>query len=560
MIDLNAGAQLPAVPANVLRIVQLGGLGEIGRNMAVLEINKELLIVDCGVLFPDETQPGVDLILPDFEPIRDRLDQISAMVITHGHEDHIGAIPYLLRERPDIPIYSGRLTLALIANKLKEFRISGNLIPVSDREIIRAGEFEVQFLAVTHSIPDAYGLFIKTVGGNIVHSGDYKNDPTPLDGRVTDIEFLTKAGDLGVDLLMIDSTGAEYPGVVESERTLAPVLNDLVAKAPGRIIVASFASHIHRVQQIINAAEKNGRNVALLGRSMVNTQRIARELGYLKARTETLINIDDVDSLPDNKVIVICTGSQGEPLAALSRIANRDHKLSISPGDTVILASSLVPGNETAVNNIINKLIRQGAEVIHKGNAEVHVSGHGSAGELIELMQVVRPKNVMAVHGEHRHQVANRKLATSIGVTESRIVVADNGAVIDLKKSGPEIVGQVDVGMVFVDGSSVGELAETSLTDRRILGEEGFISIFVAVDLVAGKVIAGPELHARGFAEDDSVFDDVIPQIVAVLETALAAGTIEARTLAQLVRRTTGKWVASRHSRRPMIVPVVVEA
>ena len=312
MIDLNAGAQLPAAPANVLRIVQLGGLGEIGRNMAVLEINKELLIVDCGVLFPDETQPGVDLILPDFEPIRDRLDQISAMVITHGHEDHIGAIPYLLRERPDIPIYSGRLTLALIANKLKEFRISGNLIPVSDREIIRAGEFEVQFLAVTHSIPDAYGLFIKTVGGNIVHSGDYKNDPTPLDGRVTDIEFLTKAGDLGVDLLMIDSTGAEYPGVVESERTLAPVLNDLVAKARGRIIVASFASHIHRVQQIINAAEKNGRNVALLGRSMVNTQRIARELGYLKARTETLINIDDVDSLPDNKVIVICTGSQGE--------------------------------------------------------------------------------------------------------------------------------------------------------------------------------------------------------------------------------------------------------
>ncbi len=560
MIDLNAGAQLPAAPANVLRIVQLGGLGEIGRNMAVLEINKELLIVDCGVLFPDETQPGVDLILPDFEPIRDRLDQISAMVITHGHEDHIGAIPYLLRERSDIPIYSGRLTLALIANKLKEFRISGNLIPVSDREIIRSGEFEVQFLAVTHSIPDAYGLFIKTVGGNIVHSGDYKNDPTPLDGRVTDIEFLTKAGDLGVDLLMIDSTGAEYPGVVESERTLAPVLNDLVAKAPGRIIVASFASHIHRVQQIINAAEKNGRNVALLGRSMVNTQRIARELGYLKARTETLINIDDVDSLPDNKVIVICTGSQGEPLAALSRIANRDHKLSISPGDTVILASSLVPGNETAVNNIINKLIRQGAEVIHKGNAEVHVSGHGSAGELIELMQVVRPKNVMAVHGEHRHQVANRKLATSIGVTESRIIVADNGAVIDLKKSGPEIVGQVDVGMVFVDGSSVGELAETSLTDRRILGEEGFISIFVAVDLVAGKVIAGPELHARGFAEDDSVFDDVIPQIVAVLETALAAGTIEARTLAQLVRRTTGKWVASRHSRRPMIVPVVVEA
>jgi ribonuclease J len=528
--------------------------------MAVLEINKELLIVDCGVLFPDETQPGVDLILPDFEPIRDRLDQISAMVITHGHEDHIGAIPYLLRERPDIPIYSGRLTLALIANKLKEFRISGNLIPVSDREIIRAGEFEVQFLAVTHSIPDAYGLFIKTVGGNIVHSGDYKNDPTPLDGRVTDIEFLTKAGDLGVDLLMIDSTGAEYPGVVESERTLAPVLNDLVAKAPGRIIVASFASHIHRVQQIINAAEKNGRNVALLGRSMVNTQRIARELGYLKARTETLINIDDVDSLPDNKVIVICTGSQGEPLAALSRIANSDHKLSISPGDTVILASSLVPGNETAVNNIINKLIRQGAEVIHKGNAEVHVSGHGSAGELIELMQVVRPKNVMAVHGEHRHQVANQKLATSIGVTESRIIVADNGAVIDLKKSGPEIVGQVDVGIVFVDGSSVGELAETSLTDRRILGEEGFISIFVAVDLVAGKVIAGPELHARGFAEDDSVFDDVIPQIVAVLETALAAGTIEARTLAQLVRRTTGKWVASRHSRRPMIVPVVVEA
>jgi len=553
-------SELAAAPRDTYRVYQLGGLGEIGRNMAIIELNNRLLIIDCGLLFPDETQPGVDLILPDFEPIRDRLGDIEAIVLTHGHEDHMGAIPFLLREAPEIPIYSSKFALALLAPKLKEYRVSAPLITVADREKVQIGEFQVQFLAVTHSIPDAFALVIKTSAGTILHTGDFKIDPLPLDGRKTDLEMLSHAGDLGVDLLMVDSTGAEMPGFVTPERDIAVVLQRVFTAAPGRIIVASFASHVHRIQQIINAADATNRSVAMVGRSMVKNQTIAAELGYLKVPGGTLISVDQITELPENRVVLICTGSQGEPMSALARMANGDHALALGETDTVVLASSLIPGNETSVNHLINKIMRQGTKVIHKGNADVHVSGHASAGELLQLFNAVRPRFVMPVHGEHRHQVANAKLAQLAGVTQDNVVIADNGDVLQLNQRSLELVGHFGVGMVFVDGSSVGEVAEASLKDRRILGEEGFISVFLAVDLVNGKVVVGPEIHARGFAEDDAVFADVIPQIVAAVEAALTAGQLDERALSQLVRRTTGKWVAARHSRRPMIVPVVVEA
>ena len=560
MTVVESTSELAAAPIDTYRIFQLGGLGEIGRNMAVIEFNSRLLIIDCGLLFPDETQPGVDLILPDFEPIRDRLADVEAIVLTHGHEDHMGAIPFLLREVPELPIYSSRFALALLAPKLKEHRVSAPLITVADRETVQIGEFQVQFLAVTHSIPDSFALVINTPAGTILHTGDFKIDPLPLDGRKTDLSMLSHAGDLGVDLLMVDSTGAEMPGFVTPERDIGVVLERVFAAASGRIIVASFASHVHRIQQIVNAAHATNRSVAMVGRSMVKNQTIAAELGYLKVPGGTLISVDQINELPENRVVLICTGSQGEPMSALSRMANGDHSLSLGENDTVVLASSLIPGNETSVNHLINKIMRQGTKVIHKGNADVHVSGHASAGELLQLFNAVRPRFVMPVHGEHRHQVANSKLAQLAGVKPANVVIADNGDVLQLNQSTLELVGHFGVGMVFVDGSSVGELAEASLKDRRILGEEGFISVFLAVDLVNGKVVVGTEIHARGFAEDDAVFADVMPQIVAAVETALAAGQLDERALSQLVRRTTGKWVAARHSRRQMIVPVVVEA
>lgn len=560
MIVSDSTSTISVAVKNALRIYQLGGLGEVGRNMAIIELNGKLLVIDCGLLFPDETQPGVDLILPDFEPIRDRLTDIEAIVLTHGHEDHMGAIPYLLREVPELPIYSSKFALALLAPKLKEYKVNAPLVTVSDREEVTIGEFKIQFLAVTHSIPDAFALVIKTPGGNILHTGDFKIDPLPLDGRKTDLEMFHQAGASGIDLLMVDSTNAEIPGFVPPERDIGAVLNRVFSAAAGRIIVASFASHVHRIQQIIDAAVASNRVVAMVGRSMVKNQTIAAELGYLKIPGGTLIAADQIDELPDNRVVIISTGSQGEPMSALSRMANGDHNVSLGANDTVVLASSLIPGNETSVNHLINRIIRQGATVIHKGNANVHVSGHAAAGELLQLFNAVKPRYVMPVHGERRHQVANGKLAEMSGLSSANVLIADNGDVVQLSNNKLEIVGHYGVGMVFVDGSSVGEVAETSLKDRRILGEEGFISVFLAVDLVNGKVVAGPEVHARGFAENEAVFDQVIPQIVAAVEGALISGQQDERTLSQIVRRTTGKWVAAQHSRRPMIVPVVVEA
>jgi ribonuclease J len=549
----------PALPANGLRVVALGGLGEIGRNMTVLEHAGRLLVVDCGVLFPEDHQPGVDLILPDFEWIRDRLQDVDAIVLTHGHEDHIGAVPYLLREKPDIPLVGSRFTLALLEAKLREHRITPYSLEVREGSRERLGPFDCAFVAVNHSIPDSLAVAIRTGAGLVLHTGDFKLDQLPLDGRLTDLRAFARLGEEGVDLLLVDSTNAEVPGVTTPERDISPVIDRVFDRAERRIIVACFASHVHRVQQTLDAAVAHGRQVAFVGRSMVRNMGIARDLGYLTIPEGLVVDTRSLDDIADERVVLVCTGSQGEPMAALSRMANRDHFVRIGSGDTVLLASSLIPGNENAVFRVINGLTRWGATVVHKGNALVHVSGHATAGELLYTYNIVGPRNVMPVHGEWRHLRANADLAIATGLAPERVVLAEDGVVVDLVDGRASIVGKVPCGYVYVDGSTVGDVTESSLKDRRILGDEGFVSVIVVVDSVTGKVSAGPEIHARGFAHDDSVFDAVRPLVEAALEQATSDGVGDTYQLQQLVRRTVGRWVSDTYRRRPMIIPVVLE-
>jgi ribonuclease J len=557
--DLTAPGPLPA---GGLRVIPLGGLGEVGRNMTVFEYDGRLLIVDCGVLFPEDHHPGVDLILPDFDPIRDRLDAVEALVLTHGHEDHIGATPYLLRERGDIPLVGSKLTLALLGSKLREHRLKETAqYEVAEGQTITFGPFVLEFVAVNHSIPDALAVVIRTGAGVVLHTGDFKMDQLPLDGRITDLRALARLGEEGVDLFLVDSTNAEVPGFTTSEQDIGPVLERVFHRSARRIIVACFASHVHRVQQVMDAAVLQGRKVAYVGRSMVRNMAVARDLGYLNVPADTLIDMREIDDHRPDEVVIVSTGSQGEPLSALARIAHRSHdRIHVEPGDTVVLASSLIPGNENSVFRVINGLTRLGANVVHKGNAMVHVSGHASAGELLYVYNVVRPRNVMPVHGEMRHLVANRRLAIDTGVDPDRAVLAEDGVVVDLVDGVASVTGKVDCGYVFVDGSSVGDITETALKDRRILGDEGFITVVVVVDASSGKLVAGPEIHARGFVEDDSVFDEVRPHIEDALREALSDGYDDPYQLQQVVRRTMGRWVNQTHRRRPMIIPVVLEA
>jgi ribonuclease J len=552
----------PALTSGTLRIVGLGGLGEIGRNMTVFEYQGRLLIVDCGVLFPEPDQPGVDLILPDFTSLEGRLDDIEAMVLTHAHEDHIGAVPYLLRQRDNIPLVGSRLTLALIRSKLTEHRITPATAEVAEGGRQSFGPFDLEFFAVNHSIPDALAVAITTPAGVVLHTGDFKMDQLPLDGRLTDLGGFARRGSEGVDLLMSDSTNAEVPGIVTSERDIAPVLNEMFAETKQRIIVACFASHVHRVQQVLDAAAAHGRRVAFVGRSMVRNMGVARDLGYLRVpsvRGGLLVDPRDAEGMPPGEVVLVCTGSQGEPMSALSRMAARDHPIRIAEGDTVILASSLIPGNESAVYRVINELTRWGARVVHKGNALVHVSGHAPAGELLYVLNLVKPRNFMPVHGEWRHLRAHAHLAELTGVPAGNVVIAEDGVVVDLAKGQATVVGKVPCGYVYVDGLSVGEVTESSLKDRRILGEEGFVSVVIVVDSTSGKLVAGPEIHARGSGIDDSGLGEVRPKIEEALVRAAADGINDPHQLGQLVRRTVGRWVNDGYRRRPMIIPVVIE-
>ena len=543
-----------------LRVIPMGGLGEVGRNMTAFEYDGRLLIVDCGVLFPEDHHPGVDLILPDWSGIRDRLDEVEALVLTHGHEDHIGATPYLLRERQDIPLVGSELTLALLDSKLREHRLRETVHHVvREGDRLTLGPFDLEFVAVNHSIPDALAVAIRTGTALVLHTGDFKMDQLPLDGRITDLRAFARLGEEGVDLFLTDSTNAETPGFTPAEKSITPVIDQVFRDSKQRIIVACFASHVHRVQQVLDAAVAHRRKVAYVGRSMVRNMGIARDLGYLHVPPNVLVEAKELADLPPERQVLISTGSQGEPMSALSRIAQRSHNfVHIEEGDTVLLASSLIPGNENAVYRVINGLARWGARVVHKGNALVHVSGHASAGELLYCYNIVRPRNVLPVHGEIRHMLANAALATATGVPN--VVIAEDGVVVDLVDGVASVAGKVDCGYVFVDGSSVGDITESDLKDRRILGEEGFISVIVVVDSVSGKVSAGPEIHARGFAEDDTTFDEIKQPIVDALDAAIREGSTDSYQLQQTVRRVVGRWVSNTHRRRPMIIPVVIEA
>src|SRR4051794_11684904 len=551
----------PDLPPAAIRIVALGGIKEIGRNMTLFEYSGRLLIVDCGMLLGKTNAPGIDITLPDWSFIADRLDDIDAVVLTHGHEDHIGALPYLLRERTDIPVYGSRLTLALLEAKLKERRIKNpDLRLVREGDQVTLAEWALQFFAVNHSIPDALAVAIKAGEQTILHTGDFKMDQTPLDGRLTDLPGFSRLGDQGVDLLLADSTNAEVGGFIPSERDVGVVVGDVIAKARGRIIVACFASHVHRVQQVLDAAVVSGRNVALVGRSMVRNMNIARELGLLDVPDGLIIDLKLAEELPSRRVLLISTGSQGEPLSALSRMANREHQsIRIGSEDTILLASSLIPGNETSVGQVINGLSRLGATVVHKSTALVHVSGHAPAGELRYLINAVRPRNLMPVHGEWRHLRAHAAIGRSMGVPDDRIMLAEDGTVVDLIDGVASISGRIPVGYVYVDGLEVGDIGETTLKDRRILGEDGFLTILVAVDLEEAKVVFGPEITSRGFSDDPAALDPITAELIEVVEKALADGTRDPDALQHLVRRTVGRWVDREYRRRPMLVPMVVE-
>ncbi|WP_304348602.1 ribonuclease J [Corynebacterium frankenforstense] len=550
----------PKAPKNGLRIYALGGISEIGRNMTVFEYNNRILIVDCGVLFPSSGEPGVDLILPDFGPIEDKLDRVEALVITHGHEDHIGAIPWLLKLRPNLPIIGSKFTLALIAAKCKEHRQRPKLIEVSDTSEENRGPFNLRFWNVNHSIPDCLGIVIKTGAGLVIHTGDIKLDQTPTGGKPTDLPALSRFGDEGVDLMLCDSTNSTTPGVSASEAEIRPTLKRLITEAKQRIILASFASNVYRVQAAVDAAVAAGRKVAFNGRSMIRNMEIAERMGYLKAPRGTIVSIDDAAKMAPHKVVLITTGTQGEPMAALSRMARREHRqITVRDGDLIILSSSLVPGNEEAVFGVINMLAQIGATVVTSRDAKVHTSGHGYAGELLFLWNAARPRNAMPVHGEWRHLRANKELAISTGVPEDRTVLAQNGVVVDLVDGRARVVGQIPVGHLYVDGTTMGEVDADVLADRTSLGTGGVVDITAVIDNRTGRLLEAPLVQTKGFSEDDR---GVVPEVRELVENTMndlaAEGENDPYRMVRQLRRKVSRFVEQKWRREPMVLPTVI--
>ncbi|MUL80342.1 MULTISPECIES: ribonuclease J [unclassified Mycolicibacterium] len=545
--------------AGGLRVTALGGISEIGRNMTVFEHLGRLLIVDCGVLFPGHDEPGVDLILPDLRHVEDRLDDVEALVVTHAHEDHIGAIPFLLKLRPDIPVVGSKFTIALIREKCREHRIKPVFVEVAERQSSQHGVFECEYFAVNHSIPGCLAVAIHTGAGTVLHTGDIKLDQQPLDGRPTDLPGMSRLGDAGVDLFLCDSTNSEHPGVSPSESEVGPTLHRLIRGAEGRVIVACFASNVDRVQQITNAAVALGRKVSYVGRSMVRNMGIARELGYLKVADDDILDIGAAEMMPAEKVVLITTGTQGEPMAALSRMSRGEHRsITLTAGDLIILSSSLIPGNEEAVYGVIDALAKIGARVVTNAQARVHVSGHAYAGELLFLYNGVRPRNVMPVHGTWRHMRANAALAASTGVPPENIVLAENGVSVDLVAGKASISGAVTVGKMFVDGLITGDVGDATLGERLILSS-GFVAVTVVVHRETGKPAAPVHLYSRGFSEDPKALESVARLVERELESLAADNITDPTRIAQAVRRTVGKWVGETYRRQPMIVPTVIE-
>ena len=550
----------PKAPKDGLRVVALGGISEIGRNMTVLEYKNRLIIVDCGVLFPSSDEPGVDLILPDFSYMEDKWDRVEALVVTHGHEDHIGAIPWLLKQRADIPIIASRFTLALIQAKTQEHRQRPKVIEVNDTSHIQRGPFDLRFFNVNHSIPECLGIVIKTGAGMVVHTGDVKMDQTPPDGKPTDLPALSRYGDEGIDLFLCESTNATIPGFSGSEAELAPTLRRLIMDAKQRVIVAAFASNVYRVQAVIDAAVKAGRKVAFNGRSMIRNMRIAQELGLLTAPENTIVEMNEAARMAPHKVVLVTTGTQGEPMAALSRMARREHRqITVRDGDLIILSSSLVPGNEEAVFGVINMLAQIGATVITGKDAKVHTSGHGFAGELLFLYNAARPSNVMPIHGEWRHIRANKELAVSTGVKPENVVLAQNGVVVDLVDGRARVVGQVPVGNLYVDGVTMGDVDADVLADRAEMREGGLITVTAVIDNRTGRPLEKPRAQARGYSDDAKEVLETVEQVVDdTLFDLAGSGENNPYRMAQEVRRRTERVINQKWRRSPMVVPTIV--
>lgn len=542
-----------------LRATALGGISEIGRNMTVFEHLGRLLIIDCGVLFPGHDEPGVDLILPDIRLIQDRLDDVEALVLTHAHEDHIGAIPFLLKLRADIPVVGSKFTCALVAAKCREHRIKPVFVQVAEGQRSTHGVFECEYFAVNHSIPDALAIAVHTGAGTVLHTGDIKLDQLPPDGRPTDLPGMSRLGDRGVDLFLCDSTNAEIPGVGPSESEVGPTLHRLIRGAEGRVIVACFASNVDRVQQIVDAAVALGRRVSFVGRSMVRNMGIAKDLGFLRVADSDLVDIGAAEMMPPEKVVLVTTGTQGEPLSALSRMSRGEHRsITLTAGDLVVLSSSLIPGNEEAVYGVMDALAKIGARVVTNAQARVHVSGHAYSGELLFLYNGIRPRNVMPVHGTWRMMRANAALAVGTGVPEESILLAENGVSVDLVAGQARIAGAVPTGKMFVDGLVDGDVGDATLGERLILSS-GFVAITVVVRRGTAKAVAPPHLHSRGFSEDPKALEPAARKVEAELESLAAERVTDPARIAQAVRRTVGKWVGEVYRRQPMIVPTVIE-
>ncbi|MBV8690761.1 MAG: ribonuclease J [Actinobacteria bacterium] len=551
--------------ANPVRVAFLGGLGEIGRNCAVVEIDDRLMLLDCGLMFPDEQMPGVDLVLPDFTWLRDNADRVEGCILTHGHEDHAGGLSFLLREL-SFPIYGSALTLGLARSRIEEAGLLDRteLIPVVDGERRRIGPFDVEFIPVTHSVPHGFATAFHTPQGVILHSGDFKLDLTPVDGRLTDMARIGAiAYEQGVRLLLADSTNAEEAGHTASESSVGKVLRDLFNEHEDkRVVAACFASHIHRVQQIADAALESGRTVATLGRSMAKNVALARQMGLLDIPDDRLVDIEKVGNLDPRRVCVISTGSQGEPMSALSLMAAGDNKwMKVGPGDLIVISAHAIPGNETNVGKVIDGLHRLGAEVVHSGIADVHVSGHAMQEELKTLLSVVRPEYFIPVHGEFRHLTHHSRLAVSMGVAEGNVLLAEDGDVIELNDNGVEFAGEIPAGYLYVDGI-VGDVGRGVLRDRRVLAEEGVVIVVVTVDAKSGEVLTGPEIITKGWVfapEAEELLGEARAAVLASLEEAADSGATDYETLRRHVRSALGRFVNERTRRRPMIVPIVME-
>ena len=542
----------------VLRVIPLGGLGEVGKNMTVYEAGGETLVVDAGLAFPRDEHLGVDLILPDFGYLRDR--DVLAVVLTHAHEDHVGALPYLLREVRVREVWATRLTLGLVQSKLDEHGLQRAAeLREADPEggPVQLGPFRVEFVRMAHSVPDAVGLAIETEAGLVFHSGDWKLDHTPIDGLRTDVGKLAELGNRGVDLMLGDSTNAERPGYTHSERVVGEAFRQIIPAKQGRVLISSFASNIHRMQQAIDVAVDVGRVVTVVGRSMRKNMNIARNLGYVEAPDEVFVRPADLDEIPPGKQLILCTGSQGEPLSALTRIAYNDHPaVRVERGDTVIISARPVPGNELRVHDAINRLTRNGADVLHEENAPVHVSGHARAEELRTLLGLVRPKAMMPIHGEFRMLAAHARLAQDAGVAASSIVIVENGDVVELSASGVRVVDRVEVGMTFVDGLGVGDISDVALRDRRHLSEDG---VLIVVTTLSDGMVAAPELISRGFAESEELMSEMGKEAHEIVRGLLAEDIREIKLLQEHLHDGLGQLIYDRTRRRPMILPVVVE-